>query len=289
VVDSRKTGDTLALKVRHGDAQKNLSVTLGTQSGESWMGVQLYADGPRLGESFERMHGMRQFAEGALVESVAPGSPADKAGVKQGDVILSVDGTRIGEENNLGDVVSGRKIGDTITLSVQSPAQGQPEQARNVTVTLEKNPAKDVPYLGVQYTMAPPRFGEGMPGPGMMAGARVAEVSANSPAAKAGIKPRDLITRVEGVTVSNPQQVVDAVSKHKPGDTMVVTISRRAQDKDSDVTVTLGQNPGDASKAWMGLSMSSFTGGRGPAWDNDGGGMMRQPRGPGSEAAPPTL
>jgi len=161
VVDSRRAGDTVALKVRHGDAQKDLSVTLGTQSGEGWMGVQLYADGPRLGEGLERMHGMGRFEEGALVESVAPGSPAEKAGVKQGDVILSVDGTKIGVDNNLADVVSVMKIGDTVTLSVQS--LGQAEPARNVKVTLEKNPTRDVPYLGVQYTMARPRFGDANP------------------------------------------------------------------------------------------------------------------------------
>jgi hypothetical protein len=83
---------------------------------------------------------------------------------------------------------------------------------------------------------------------------------------------------------------VDAVSKHKPGDTLLVTVSPAAGGKDTDVTVTLSQNPDDASKAWMGLSLRGFAG-RGPGGDDDGpgpGGMMRRPRGsaPGPEAAP---
>lgn len=288
-VDSRKSGDIITLKVRHGDTQKSLSLTLGTRDGTAWMGVLLYPEGQRFGESFGRMHGFGRFAEGALVENVAAGSPAEKAGVKQGDVILSVNGTKLDQENTLAGLISARKVGDTVTLSVVTPAQGQAEQARDLTVTLEKNPDKDVPYLGVQYTMAPPRFGRGMPGPGMMAGAFVAEVTADSPAARAGIKARDVIIRVEGTAVSSPQQVVDAVSKHKPGDTMLVTVSRPGDGTDTDITVTLGQNPADASKAWMGLSMSSFGGPRGP-WGDDDGGMMRQPQSPrGPEATPPTL
>jgi S1-C subfamily serine protease len=270
-----------------------MSLTLGARSEAAWMGVQLYPDGPGRGERFGRMYGMRAFPLGALVESVVAGSPAEKAGVKQGDVILSVDGTRIDPENSLGDLVSAKKIGDTVTLSVQSPAPGRPGQARDVTVTLGKSPEKDSPYLGVQYTTVPPRFGGGMPGPGMMAGVLVAEVTPDSPAAKAGIKAQDLITRVEGVSVSFPQQVVDAVSKHKPGDTLSLTVSGKNDGKGTDVTVTLAQNPGDASKAWMGLSLSGFAG-RGQGWDDDGpgpGGMMRQPRGVpnGDDGAPPTL
>jgi S1-C subfamily serine protease len=287
VIDSRKSGDTISLKVRHGDAQKSMSLALGARSGAAWLGVQLYPGGPGRGERFGRIP---PFPEGALVENVVAGSPAEKAGVNQGDVILSVDGTRIDFENSLADLVSGRKVGDTVTLSLASPAQGQPGAARDVKVTLEKSPDKDVPYLGVQYTMAPPRFGRDMPGPAMMAGVLVAEVTPDSPAAKAGIKARDLITRVEGVAVSSPQQVVDAVSKHKPGDTLLVSVSRTADGKDTDITVTLAQNPGDASKAWMGLSLSSVFG-RG---EDGPGGMMRQPRmvprgAPGRDGAPPTL
>ena len=50
LVGSRKAGDTVTLKVRHGDAQKSLSLTLGTRDGAGWMGVQLYSDGPRFGD-----------------------------------------------------------------------------------------------------------------------------------------------------------------------------------------------------------------------------------------------
>jgi serine protease Do len=227
--------------------------------------------------------GMMFAAEGALIESVTAGSPAEKAGLKKGDLILSVDGTTVDARNALADLVSAKKVGDTITLSITSWGQ---ETAHDVKVTLDKNPAKDAPFMGVQYAAAPPRFGgSGMPGPGMMAGAFVVEVTADGPAAKAGIQAHDVVIKVDGVEVTSPRQVVDAVAKHKPGDTLTVTVYHRTDGQQAEITATLGQNPKDAEKAWLGMSMSD---GFGPG---GGPGMRGQPRVPPSAAGAntPTL
>ena len=304
-VAGRAAGDTLSLTLRHGDAQKSVSVTIGTQEGRPWVGIlplpgrgsgALAFGGGRgmMGDDFG--YGMRGYgpgmfaAEGALIESVAAGSPAEKAGLKQGDLILSVDGTAVDVRNGLADLVSAKKVGDTVTLSVTSRGQ---ENAHDVKVTLEKNPSKDAPFLGVQYMSAPPRFGgpSGRDGRGMMAGAFIVEVAADGPAAKAGIQARDVIVKLEGTQVTSPQQVVEAVGKHKPGDTLVVTVLHRADGKQADITVTLGQNPKDAAKAWLGMSMSEGFGRDGDGPDGNGPAMRGQPRVPPSAAGAntPTL
>jgi len=276
-VAGRKAGDTLALTLRHGDARKSVTVTIGTQDGRPWVGLlplpgrggEAFAfRGDRDGQDFgygmrgtgPGMHGFGGMfaAEGALIEDVTTGSPAEKAGLKRGDLILSVDGTTVDARTSLGELVAAKKVGDTVTLSVTSWGQ---ETARDVKVTLDKSPSKDAPFLGVQYLAAPPRFGGpdgGWPGsgPGMVAGAFVVDVAADGPAAKAGVQARDLLVKVDGVQVTDPGQVVDAVAKHKPGDTLALTVFRRADGKQTDLTVTLGQSPKDAAKAWLGLSMS---------------------------------
>jgi S1-C subfamily serine protease len=318
-VAGRAAGDTLSLKLRHGDAQKSVSITIGTQEGRPWVGIlplpgrgsgALAFGGGRgmMGDDFG--YGMRGYGpgmrgpgpgrfavEGALIESVAAGSPAEKAGLKQGDLILSVDGTAVDVRNGLGDLVSARKVGETVTLAVTSRGQ---EKAHDVKVTLEKNPSGDAAFLGVQYASAPPRFGgpNGRDGRRMMAGAFIVEVAADGPAAKAGIQARDVVVKLDGTQITSPQQVVDAVGKHKPGDTLVVTVLHRADGKQADITVTLGQNPKDATKAWLGMSMSEgFGPGRfGPGRDADGPdgngpAMLGQPRVPPSAAGAntPTL
>jgi S1-C subfamily serine protease len=286
-VETRKSGDTLSVKLRHGDTEKTASVVLAERNGRAWMGAALFQGGrawdrePRDDQEF----GYQFPFSGAYVTSVAAGSPAEKAGLQQGDVILSVDGTNVDPRHNLADLIGAKKIGDTVTLSIESPAPDQGQSPRDIKVTLEKNPTSNMPYAGIQYTAAPPRFGRGPRGAFIGAGVFVADVVADSPASKAGIKARDVITRIQGVAVTDPKEVADAVAAHKPGDTLRVTVRRAADDKDTDVSVTLGANPNDAAKAYMGISMSAFMGQSGPG-PRGFGGMPRQRMAPPDNARP---
>lgn len=65
--------------------------------------------------------------------AVIPGSPADKAGITENNIILEIDGKRITDENQLGDAISGHKVGDTITMKVW-----QKGETKEVQVTLEE-------------------------------------------------------------------------------------------------------------------------------------------------------
>ncbi|MCA9326934.1 PDZ domain-containing protein, partial [Candidatus Saccharibacteria bacterium] len=51
-------------------------------------------------------------------EAIVSGGPADKAGLKEGDVITKVDGTAIDEKNSLLAALGSHKPGDTVTLTV---------------------------------------------------------------------------------------------------------------------------------------------------------------------------
>lgn len=62
---------------------------------------------------------------------VLPGSPADTAGLREGDIILEVDGVKINADNQLGSVVNQYSVGDEVALLVYS--QGQ---TREITLTL---------------------------------------------------------------------------------------------------------------------------------------------------------
>ena len=55
---------------------------------------------------------------GAYVSSVVKGSPAEKAGLKKADIILAVDGIKIGASTSLGTLLGEHSVGDTITLTI---------------------------------------------------------------------------------------------------------------------------------------------------------------------------
>jgi S1-C subfamily serine protease len=260
-VESRKTGDSVAVKLRHGDTEKTANVVLAERNGRAWLGAALFPGGRGLGRDFgdDRQFGYRLPFSGAYVTGVVTGGPAEKAGLKQGDLILSVDGTKVDPLHNLTDLISAKKIGDTVTLTVESSDQGRGKPPRDLKVTLEKNPTGDLPYAGIQYTAVPPRFGRGPRADAMvLAGVLVADVAQDGPASKAGIEAHDIITKIQGVAVTNPREIFDAVTAHKPGDTLSVTVRHAGDDTDADVTVTLGANPNDAAKAYMGVTTRSL-------------------------------
>ncbi len=66
--------------------------------------------------------------------AVMPGSPADKAGLKEGDIILEIDGMEINENNSLPNILKNYKPGDRITAKVYSGGN-----EKNVSITLGEN------------------------------------------------------------------------------------------------------------------------------------------------------
>jgi len=73
----------------------------------------------------------RGAAAGEL--AVIPGSPADKAGIVENDIILEIDGTRLTSEQSLAAIIRGKKVGDTIRLKINHRGQ-----EKSVMVKLEE-------------------------------------------------------------------------------------------------------------------------------------------------------
>jgi S1-C subfamily serine protease len=89
--------------------------------------------------------------QGAVVQEVIAGSPAEDAGVAIGDIITTVDGTPIDANHRLADVVGHYQPGDRIKITVLRAGA-----TKGITVTLGENPQDSThPYLGVRYTDVP--------------------------------------------------------------------------------------------------------------------------------------
>ncbi len=120
------------------------------------------------------------------VVGVQRGSPAEAAGIEPGDVLLEIDGQPVGDPMTLSDRLRGR-AGESIVCRIARP--GKPPQGIERRATLRevrsfaipefKGSPLDVPALGVVCDVI----------------AEVQEVLPGSPAAKAGIKPGDVVTQ----------------------------------------------------------------------------------------------
>jgi membrane-associated protease RseP (regulator of RpoE activity) len=78
---------------------------------------------------------LTQTPDGPTIASVIADSPADKAGLKRGDVIKAINGTSVSNLQAVRDALTGKKPGDTVTVSITRDGNAQ-----DVTVTLEAPP-----------------------------------------------------------------------------------------------------------------------------------------------------
>ena len=94
------------------------------------------------------------------------------------------------------------------------------------------------PYLGVtMYTVSSEMQAYGLP-----QGAALQEIIEGSPAEAAGLKPNDIITAVNGETVTTSSELKKIVSRSLPGDKLTLKVYR--QDSDTlDITITVGERP----------------------------------------------
>ena len=133
---------------------------------------------------------------GALIADVVPDSPADKAGLKEGDVILEANGHEVRDFNNLRNLIGLLKVGDKLDFKVWR--DGKP---RNLTVIVGKDTdqATTAGGLSLHPKLAGATFvpmDESNSGAKQPRGILVKAVQPRSPAAKLGFKPNDVILGV---------------------------------------------------------------------------------------------
>ena len=201
---------------------------------------------------------IQAITPGAVITEVVPDSPADQAGLREGDVILAVDGQQVGVEGDLADLIAAYQPRDRVTLEVQSSGQ----EARKVSVELAEQPeGEGVAYLGVFYRSSmsfrlPGREGLpfALPRNGIGQGVVVTLVVEGSPADEAGLGAGDVITAIDGQEVANPQQLSAAIAEHRPGDRVTLSVLRSG-DSEQEIEVRLGEHPDQEGQAYLGVSL----------------------------------
>jgi len=154
--------------------------------------------------------------EGALISNVERGGPADKAGLKAGDVIRALNGQKIISSADLPSMVGLSTPGEKITLDVWR--QGKPMQitatlgnAKDKVVAQDNGPVDQASAklrlgLSLRPLDASERRESGIPG-GLLI------QDAGGAAANAGVQPGDVLLSVNGRPVNSIEQVRDVVGK----------------------------------------------------------------------------
>ena len=159
-----------------------------------WLGVMIQKITPELREKLDLT-----VTNGALVSDVIPGSPADNAGIKRGDVIVSFDGKPIKESGDLPFIVAATPVGKDVTVEVDRKGHKISQQVKTGELKEEFEPlsfGESGPLLGMVLQQITPELAKNFDLP-LKSGILVIEVENNSPAAEAGFIPGDIILEIE--------------------------------------------------------------------------------------------
>jgi serine protease Do len=170
---------------------------------------------------------------GALVGEITPDSPAAHSNLKQGDIIVAVNGQAVSDASQLRTKIGMLDPNQTVTLKVLR--NGSTE---NVPVTLGNYPSReerasvsepnggDNSLKGVTVETLTADTAQELKLPASTKGVVVDQVDPASHAAEAGLKPGDVIQQVNHQTVSNVKDYSQAVSSARKDDSVLLLVDR---------------------------------------------------------------
>ena len=197
--------------------------------------------GSKMFESFRNMLnsaflGVASESEdgGATISSVTKGSAAEKAGLKEGDIITKVGNDNVDDANDLTEAIGNHKPQEKVNITYK---RGGKENVTTATLDKNKQPSFNwndnnaannlMKNFSFRLHDNKPRLGLRVQDVETGAGVKVIDINDDeSPAAKAGLKEDDVITEMNGKKVSSVKDVKDELTDIKPGDDVKISYQR---------------------------------------------------------------
>jgi len=164
-------------------------------------------------------------ADRVVVTEVMADGPADRTGLRAGDILTAVDEQPLTDFGRWSNSIRRLAIGDTLVLSVR-----RGEEDLRIPVSLGRRPGtgpSTTPIMGIQG-----RDSEG-------GGAVLTAITAGGPAQAAGLEVDDVVISIEGRSIDNYQSLLDEIRSRRPEDEVAVVIRRG--DKMVNATLTLSR------------------------------------------------
>ena len=167
-----------------------------------------------------------ESAEGALIATVEPGSPADKAGLKPGDVVLAFNGQKIDDPNKLPRLVAETKPGQSAALRVWRNGKAEEVKFTAVELVVEAK----TPKPAADKAAKPNRLGlvvSELPAAQRRAlGIDYGLLVENADASRTALRPGDVIVGVGRESFKSVEDFERLIGEQKQGDTVALLVRR---------------------------------------------------------------
>jgi serine protease Do len=230
-----------------GQLEEHGSVTWG------WLGVSIQNVSPSIAKSL----GLNpDHPEGALVASVVANSPAAKAGLKSGDVIVAAGGHRIHTAHDLPRLVAETPVGSKLDLTVERDGKTQhivadigemPAKFASAAGANETEPgAATSSALGMELAPLEPSLRKELKVPSNVNGVVVARIANNSPIAAMGVEAGDVLQSIDQKPVTTPEAAAAALKAAAKRGNILLLIDRHGASEFVGLSINNGGSPGNA-------------------------------------------
>jgi serine protease Do len=185
------------------------------------LGVRIQPMTKELAQSFRL-----EEPNGALIATVDPGSPADKAGLKAGDVVLAFNGQPIDEPNKLPRLVAATKPGTTATLKIWRDGKAEEVKFTAAELVAESKPVKQLQEKGAKPNRLGLVVSELPPAQRRQLGVEYGLVVEAADASRSPLRPGDVIVGVGRDTIKSLEDFNRLIGEQKDGDTVALLVRR---------------------------------------------------------------
>lgn len=189
----------------------------------SWLGITVQDITPEVARVLKLPGPM----QGVVVSDVVEGSPGAEAGLRVGDLITEFDGQRVNDAHRLRWLASIAGVGRAVPLVARREGKDVKLTARLAALPIAA-PAENIRQpiewgLVVRSVDVPTARAQGLALP---FGARVQEIKKGSVAAKAGVKPGDVILKVDDYAIRIPRMLPSALQRVEDGSVARLVVRR---------------------------------------------------------------
>jgi serine protease Do len=170
-------------------------------------------------------------AEGVVVAQVEQDSPAGRAGILPGDVIVKFNGTDVKDSDQISQLVTSTAPGTQVKIEVYRDGQPKTLTATVTQLHLQAHPngaPRGETHYGLSLSNVTPNMADRLGLPSGTDGALVQSVQQGSPADAAGLQPGDVILEVNRHTVHNAADAAREL-REGSGQTVFLLVSRHGQ------------------------------------------------------------
>lgn len=188
---------------------------------KTWSGLRVQPVTPRIARHF----GMTELT-GVLVSDVIDDSPATKAGLQSGDIILAINGKTISSAEEFNDTLNSMLAGDKASLKILRDEKTISKELKLEAAPLER--AEDIGYARFGFKVSPvtDRIASQY-GLRTARGVIITAVSNNSPAAETGLQPGDIIHQIGTKEIITMEDYKNAVIRASEQESVFMAVQRK--------------------------------------------------------------